>query len=757
MVGLVVISCKFEIPESSQPTEYPTFSEIQVSESFDFSNASKTDFTISSEENAIIYIYTSDPAEGGELMYKAMIKDASSINQSINIPVHLDAVWIRAIGENGSYEEAEVELNQGGGQILAFYGGGSNNSGGGSPNLSNDQETCANCDMYLTSSSSSNITINGNSNVNTICIASGESFSGKINLNKPGVEIRVCGQGTFTNNGISMNAANSVLIVNGTIVATRINMNQNTCQSIVNSNGILNITNNFNFQGDVENYGTLTIDGNTALNGNSSTLKNTNTFNISGKMDINSNSIFNNYGTTTLNNTLHLNQGVGNNYGTLNVGKKLILNNSFYNHTGAITTVSENCQINGGGELTNQCSMTIGTDFDVNNYLYNYGHIQITDETTVNGGGVVTLDGGLLETNDIDINGLVLGTATGRVDVAQTTKINGSVAGDITFCDQTGIETLNGSIAGSVTQDCNAAYPTVACDSSDNDGDGVNNGGDDFPDIPDQTFSSYYPAENIFGTLLFEDLFPNKGDYDFNDLVVQYQFETITNASNQVVQLKARFYVQAIGAANANGFGFSLANVSPDQVYSVSGLPFNTASSSSAYINSNGTEGNQNSATFIVFDNVHDFMGLAPGARYNVYDYQTTAGNPGMVELTITFTQALNTIGVAPFNPFIYVGQNRGKEIHLKGYLPTDLVDNSFFNTGDDNSSFGSGATYQTNSFHPWGLDVPIEIQHMEEGLDFVTGYTSFLEYAESNGDNNIDWYTNPSKRNGSVLRPSAQ
>lgn len=95
---------------------------------------------------------------------------------------------------------------------------------------------------------------------------------------------------------------------------------------------------------------------------------NTNTFNVSGKIDINSNSTFNNYG-------------------TLNVGKNLTLNHTFTNHTGATTTVFEKCQINGGGELTNQCSMTNGTDLDINNYLYNYGHIQTTNETTVNGGG----------------------------------------------------------------------------------------------------------------------------------------------------------------------------------------------------------------------------------------------------------------------------------------------------------------------------------------------------------------------------------
>lgn len=754
-ISIAVFSCEMDIPDEIQPTEDTAFVDIQVSEDFDFSNVSEVDFTITSDQETIVYIYNGNPSNGGQLMYKAFTKGAVSVNQLMNIPVHLESVWVTAIGPNGQREEMDVPVNQGGSQILAFSGGGSGNTGGGSPNLTTDQETCANCDMYLDASSSNNITINNNSSVNTICIAAGESFSGRLNINKSGVEIRVCGQADLSNPGINMSGASTVLIVNGTVVTPQLNMNQSTCETVVNTSGVLNIASNFNFSGTVENYGSMTVDGNASTGGSSAELKNVGNLNVVGKINLNSNGVYNNYGTTTTTGDLALNSGIGNNYGTQDIGEDIQVNEEFNNY--GTTNVAQKCQVNGSATLTNECGLYVGTDLIVNNLLFNYGFIEATDETRINGGGIVTLDNGLLDTKDITINGTMTGTSTGRADIAANTSINGLVGGDIVFCDETGIESLNGSIAGSVNQDCNASYPTVACDGSDNDGDGVNNGGDDFPNIPDQTFSSFYPAENVFGTFMFEDLFPNKGDYDFNDFVTQYQFETITNASNQIVQLKARFIVQAVGAANVNGFGFTLENVSPNVIFSVEGLPYNTANSSSANIGGNGTEVNQNSATFIVFDNINNFMGLSPGARYNVYDNQTTAGNPGQVELTITFTQPLNSIGAAPFNPFIYVGQNRGKEIHLKGYSPSDLADYSYFNTGDDNTNFGNGTTYQTNNAHPWGLDIPSPIQHMEEGIDFVTGYTFFLEYAESNGSNNTDWYTNPVKRNSSVLRPSVQ
>ncbi len=89
--------------------------------------------------------------------------------------------------------------------------------------------------------------------------------------------------------------------------------------------------------------------------------------------------------------------------------------------------------------------------------------------------------------------------------------------------------------------------------------------------------------------------------------------------------------------------------------------------------------------------------------------------------------------------------------------MPTDLADLSFFGTGDDQSNLNNGFTYQTTQFHPWGLDVPAVIPHMEEGVDFLNGYTQFDDHAQSNGTSFQDWYSNPSYRDQAVLRPTVQ
>ena len=58
----------------------------------------------------------------------------------------------------------------------------------------------------------------------------------------------------------------------------------------------------------------------------------------------------------------------------------------------------------------------------------------------------------------------------------------------------------------------------------DTDEDGVSDLFDDYPNDPEKAFDNYSPAEGQFGTLAFEDLWPAKGDYDFNDIVIDYQY-----------------------------------------------------------------------------------------------------------------------------------------------------------------------------------------------------------------------------------------
>ncbi|MCF7886539.1 MAG: LruC domain-containing protein, partial [Candidatus Marinimicrobia bacterium] len=93
----------------------------------------------------------------------------------------------------------------------------------------------------------------------------------------------------------------------------------------------------------------------------------------------------------------------------------------------------------------------------------------------------------------------------------------------------------------------------------DADNDGVVDANDAYPDDPEKAFNNYYPDKDQFGTLAYEDKWPIQGDYDFNDLIIGYNFnhvvKNIEGGTNQVVQIDASLVVRATGARYENGFG----------------------------------------------------------------------------------------------------------------------------------------------------------------------------------------------------------
>lgn len=196
----------------------------------------------------------------------------------------------------------------------------------------------------------------------------------------------------------------------------------------------------------------------------------------------------------------------------------------------------------------------------------------------------------------------------------------------------------------------------------------------------------YIPVDNLYpatglGTLAFEDLWPGKGDYDFNDMVIDYQFELISNTGNYVDQIVGTFVLKAFGASYENGFGFQLSeDIDPADIY-VEGMQI---TENYITLNSNGTEAGQSKPTIIVFDNAYNEM-QHPGMGIGV---NTTPEAPYVqpveFEIRIYFPENTYTfaqVDIASFNPFIIVNKNRGVEVHLPNYPPTDLVDMSLFGT----------------------------------------------------------------------------
>ncbi len=278
--------------------------------------------------------------------------------------------------------------------------------------------------------------------------------------------------------------------------------------------------------------------------------------------------------------------------------------------------------------------------------------------------------------------------------------------------------------------------------SPDTDNDGVDDEFDLYPNDPTKAFDSYFPGKDVYGTLAFEDFWPRKGDYDLNDMVIQYNYQYQVNLIGQVTGIVANYKLEAMGAGFRNGFGIEL-DVAPSTISQVNGTRlFHDIVS----LSGNGTESGQSKAVIIGFDNGYQIM-AAPGGGF----VNTVKGDPYIepvnIPITITFAspQDKSSLGAPPYNPFIFTNLTRGNEVHLPDHTPTDLANTGLFGTADDDSDPASNRYYKTENNLIWAINFPVPFKYPEETIPVNSSYTKFSEWAENEGVIFKDWYSNTS------------
>jgi LruC domain-containing protein len=232
--------------------------------------------------------------------------------------------------------------------------------------------------------------------------------------------------------------------------------------------------------------------------------------------------------------------------------------------------------------------------------------------------------------------------------------------------------------------------------------------------------------------LAFEDLWPAKGDYDFNDMVTRYNINQVTNAQNKVVDVIATYDVKHNGAGLHNGFAFQI----PVDQANVASVTTDYQSLGIIPLNGNGTIAGQDKANFLVFE-----------------DNDVVVGN--QIHLTVHFNTPVATTetGTPPYNVYLMKDCVQSEEIHLPDSAPTQLADQSLFGTDDDTSDPATGRYYKTEKNLPWAINIVYDFEWMKEKVEIVHGYLHFAEWAESGGTVYQDWYKDlPGYRDESVI-----
>jgi len=205
----------------------------------------------------------------------------------------------------------------------------------------------------------------------------------------------------------------------------------------------------------------------------------------------------------------------------------------------------------------------------------------------------------------------------------------------------------------------------------DSDGDGITDIYDSFPDDPHRASVQYTPSVSDHELIAFEDKWPHVGDYDFNDLVVKYQFQEMLDASGDIKEFRAQLEPMARGALMHNGFALQLE------------VPTSSIDSVRLFIDEQETDtsnvlepGTGDRLVLVAFTDAHDFLPAPVGSEFANTEpgYPQVTASP--IELRVVFVDPVprSTLGLPPYNPFLFRSNSRGHEVHLLDHQPSDHV-----------------------------------------------------------------------------------
>ncbi|KPH65406.1 LruC domain-containing protein [Pseudoalteromonas porphyrae] len=272
---------------------------------------------------------------------------------------------------------------------------------------------------------------------------------------------------------------------------------------------------------------------------------------------------------------------------------------------------------------------------------------------------------------------------------------------------------------------------------------------EDYPiSISDPGITSIsYPGANDWVALAYEDLWPEKGDYDFNDVVVNYRTTTDLVGSD-VVRFTVEGTLNAVGASYHNGFAVRLdsilsSNINEDLIrYEINGVQQT----------SSAIEPGRSEAIIIVMADTKSWFETSASCTY----FRTQSGCENSPKVSFKVTVPLITpvasesAPSALFDPFIFavngfyhgpfvdVNNARSWEVHLKNQSPTEAFAISY-GQADDNS--GSEMYYQTAQGLPWALEIGVNWSHPKEGVDLLSAYPDFAEFTQSSGSEKTTWF----------------
>ena len=217
----------------------------------------------------------------------------------------------------------------------------------------------------------------------------------------------------------------------------------------------------------------------------------------------------------------------------------------------------------------------------------------------------------------------------------------------------------------------------------DRDKDGVPDDADEFSDDP-------YLIGSTTGeyTIAFEDLWPQKGDADFNDMVVRLKVKEFIDNNNMISKITVTSRLLAAGAGYKNQLWIS-----------VLGKDYQ-----------------------LIFNPKQDLNGKTNTGKKDTY----VLGPEHQLEIALDPPVARDQMDAMPYDPYIKCNGNDKNQVHLS------FVKTKF-----------KGRTLDSDNF-PWAVLVPADWAWPYESTSMFQAYPEFRKWYESHGGEYTEWYLHP-------------
>jgi LruC domain-containing protein len=311
-----------------------------------------------------------------------------------------------------------------------------------------------------------------------------------------------------------------------------------------------------------------------------------------------------------------------------------------------------------------------------------------------------------------------------------------------------------------------SSYQSLA----DTDSDGVADLYDDFPSDASKSFVETFPAssQEVYSVSsgsvmtkadpsgsnyyyqIFEDLWPQIGDFDLNDLIIASKI-TWVKSSNYVVSGTIDSKIWAMGASTSlpSGLGMEFFKRDGSKLYY---LPAGTVSltSGTAYTHEDAKMDNG----IVFWDDI--FQVIVPYYN-NVGGDWGVSGTPKNVSFSFSVPKA-SKIKAIEILPYYFYTHEDEHQVRAFGCPPTSYSNMYLLRTEDDASPTtwswsgyftyplkNTQAFYRTSTNLPWGVEFTYSNFRVPlEKTSILVAYPQFQQWAESGGIMNTTWYANP-------------